>query len=87
VSPANGKPNASRTPTLTWNASAGAYHVQVSTSPSFTPLTYDNASVTGTSVTTPLLGGKITYFWHVSASNSSGMSPYSGTFSFKTRPN
>src|SRR5262249_51389618 len=42
VSPLDGTPNASRTPTLTWNASAGAtsYHVQVSTSSSFASLTY-----------------------------------------------
>jgi aqualysin 1 len=89
VSPSNGTPNAFRTPTLTWNASTGAtsYHVQVSTSSSFATLTYDNASVTGTSVTLPLLTGKVTYFWHVSASNGSGTSAYSGTFSFRTRPN
>src|SRR5262249_35075684 len=84
VSPLDGTPNASRTPTLTWNASAGAtsYHVQVSTSSSFASLTYDNASVTGTSVTLPLLDSHVTYFRHVSASNSFGTSAYSGAFSF-----
>jgi subtilisin family serine protease len=89
VSPSDGTPNASRTPTLTWNASTGAtsYHVQASTSSSFASLTYDNASVTGTSVTLPLLDRKTTYFWHVSASNSNGTSAYSSTFSFRTRPN
>jgi len=89
VSPSNGARNVSRTPTLTWNASTGAtsYHVQVSTSPSFSPLAYDNASVTGTSVTLPQLGSRVTYFWHVSASNAEGTSAFSETWSFRTRRN
>jgi aqualysin 1 len=89
VSPANGAPNVSRTTTLTWNASAGAtsYHVQVSTSSDFSSLTYDNASVPGTSVTLPQLGSRVIYYWHVSASNAFGASPYSATWSFRSRKN
>lgn len=88
VSPPNGT-TASRTPTLTWNTSAGAssYHVQVSTDPSFATLVFDQAGITSTSVTLPLLGSKVTYFWHVNASNANGTSAYSDTWSFRTRRN
>ena len=86
-SPSNGATNISRTPTLSWSASSGAttYHVQLSTSSAFTTLTYDDASVAGTSVTLPQLGSRVTYFWRVSASNANGTSAYSSTWSFRTK--
>ena len=77
----------SRTPTLSWNASGGAtsYRVQVATDPGFTALAFDQAGITSTSVTLPLLGSRVTYYWHVNASNAIGASAYSGTWSFRTR--
>jgi subtilisin family serine protease len=85
-SPANGATGVSRTPTLSWTAATGAtgYHVQASTSSSFGTLAYDNAAVTGTSVTLPQLGSRATYYWRVSASNAFGISAYSGTWHFRT---
>ena len=89
ASPANGLTGVSRTPTLSWNASAGAssYHVQVSTTSTFTALVYDQSGVTGTSVTLPQLGSRVTYYWQVNATNTNGTSAYSGTWNFRTRRN
>ena len=89
ASPADASVNISRTPTLTWNASSGAasYRVQVSTSSSFTTTDFDQSGITSTSVTLPQLGSRVTYYWHVSATNANGTSAYSATWSFKTRKN
>ncbi len=87
VSPTSGSTAVSRTPTLSWNASAGAssYRVQVSTSSSFTTTVYDQAGITSTSVTLPQLGSRITYYWQVNATNTNGTSAYSATWNFRTR--
>lgn len=87
VSPLDASGNVSRTPTLTWNASAGAssYRVQVSTSPTFATTDFDQAGIASTSVTLPLLGSRVTYYWHVNATNANGTSAYSATWSFRTR--
>ncbi len=89
VSPLDGSTAVSRTPTLTWNASAGAssYRVQASTSSTFASSDFDQAGLTSTSVTLPLLGSRTTYYWHVNATNASGTSAYSATWSFRTRKN
>jgi len=87
ASPANGSTNQSRTPTLRWNAASGAtsYRVQVSTSSSFTTTVYNQAGLTGTSVTLPQLGSRTVYYWHVNATNANGTSAYSSTWNFRTR--
>jgi len=89
ASPGNGSTGVSRTPTLSWNASAGAtsYHVQVSTSSTFSSLVYDQSGVTSTSVALPQLGSRTSYYWHVNGSNANGTGAYSGTWSFRTRRN
>ena len=89
VSPADGARNVSRSPTLTWNASSGAtsYRVQVSTDPSFSTLVFDQAGITGTSVSLSGLAGRTVHYWHVNATGSGGTSAYSATFSFRTRRN
>lgn len=86
LSPVNGSSSVARNAVLSWNASAGAtsYRVQVSTSSTFSTLAYDNAAVTGTSVTTSLLGSRVRYFWRVSASNANGTSAYSTVWQFRT---
>ncbi len=86
VSPPNGATNVSRTPTLEWNSSTGAtsYRVQVSRYSSFSSTVYDGI-VSGTTVTLPELGSRVKYYWHVSASNAYGTSPYSTTWNFRTR--
>src|SRR5262249_3688747 len=87
ASPANDARDVSRTPTLSWNASAGAtsYHVQVSTSSAFGTLVYDNAAVTGTSVTvSPILASRGRFSWRVSASSAGGTSAFSSVRTFRT---
>ena len=86
-SPLDAATGVSRTPTLSWNASAGAtsYRVQVATDPGFTTLVYDQAGITSTSTTLPLLGSRVTYYWQVNASNTIGTSGYSSVWSFRTR--
>ena len=87
ISPSDGSNNISRTAALlSWSASAGAtsYRVQVSTSSTFATLFYDNAAVTGTSVTLPLLGSRVTYFWRVNASNANGTSAFSASRQFRS---
>lgn len=87
VSPLDASTNVSRTPTLTWNTSAGAssYRVQASTSSTFATTSFDQAGITSTSVTLPLLASRTSYFWRVNATNANGTSAYSATWSFRTR--
>jgi hypothetical protein len=86
ASPANGSTNQSVAPTLSWNASSGAtsYHLQVSTSSTFSPVVVDQNGLTATSSPVSGLANGTTYYWHVSASNSGGTSAYSGAYSFAT---
>src|SRR5262249_60996574 len=81
-SPPDGATGVSTSPTLSWNASAGAtsYECQVSTSPTFATLVSDQPGLTGTSTTVTGLASNTTYFWRVNASNAGGTSPWSVTF-------
>ena len=87
ISPANNASNISRTPTLSWNASAGAssYRVQVSTNSGFTSLVFDQSGITATSTIVPGLGSRTYYYWRVNASNANGTSPWSASRRFRTR--
>ncbi len=86
VSPANGTTGVGQSPTLAWNAVAGAtsYHLQVSTSSGFSSLVLDQNSVTGTSASAGGLSTSTTYYWRVSASNSGGSSSWSAPWNFTT---
>lgn len=85
--PANGSTVTTRTPTLSWNASANAtsYRVQISTRSSFSTLAYNRAGITSTSVPTSALTDRTLYYWRVNATNASGTSAYSPTWSFRIR--
>lgn len=85
-SPSNGATSVSLTPTLMWNAVTGAasYHVQVSTSSTFATTVMDSANIASTTLSASSLASNTTYYWHVSATNSSGTSSYSSPFSFTT---
>lgn len=85
-SPANGATGVSTSPTLVWNASSGAtsYRLQVSTSSSFSTLTFDQSGITSTSQVVSGLANSTTYYWRVNASNSAGTSAWSSVWSFTT---
>ncbi len=87
VSPANGARNVPRSPTLIWNASAGAatYRVQVCWDSSFNTNVYDRAGITSTSTVVTGLGGRTLHYWRVNATNANGTSKWSTTWSFTTR--
>ena len=86
ASPLSGSTNVSRSPTLSWNAAAGAstYTVQVSTNSNFTTFIYNTAGISSTSTTVSGLGSRVTYYWRVVAVNGVG-SATSSTWNFNTR--
>lgn len=72
--PADGTPNLTQTPVLTWLAApqASSYLVEVAAEPSFAT-TVASATVTGTSWTvTPALNSNTQYYWRVTAINACG---------------
>jgi hypothetical protein len=86
--PSNGAVGVSVTPTLSWSTSSGAtvYHLQVSKSAGFSPLVYDDSTITATSRIMGTLGNDSTYYWRVRAGNTFGWSSFSSTWSFTTVP-
>jgi len=84
---ANGGLGQSLTPTLGWDVDPAAitYRLEVSTSPSFTTLVYEQDGITGTSATVnpELLAGEV-YYWRVAGQNDCGNGPYSGLDAFQT---
>jgi len=87
-SPGTGSSNQPTTVTLAWNASAGAtkYRLQVSQSAAFASTIFDDSTLISTSRQMGSLSFGTTYYWRVSASNTSGSSSYSATSSFATIP-
>ena len=84
--PPNGSFMQSDAPTLIWHRSASAtsYRLQLSIDSSFTSVVLDDSAIIDTSrVTIPLLYNT-RYFWHVSATNNGGTSPFSQVFHFTT---
>lgn len=84
--PANGATGIGLSPTLSWNASAGAtaYAVQVATDAGFTTIISSKTGVTSTSTSITGLNANTTYYWRVNASNGGGSSSWSTAFSFTT---
>jgi hypothetical protein len=85
TNPLNGAYYTSRNPTLTWSASAGAtdYYYKISTVSG----NYARAVKTSSkSVSFVGLAADKTYYWQVSAGNTSGISAWSIERSFKTVP-
>lgn len=89
-SPPNNATNVSLTPTLSWNAASGAdyYHIQVSTSNTFSTTVVDVTGITGTGYSVPsgILFNNMTYYWRVNANNNGGSSPWSDIWGFSTIP-
>jgi hypothetical protein len=83
-SPANAAIEQPTAVTLTWStvSAASSYHVQVSSSISFSPLVAEDSSLaTATKNLTGLLNGT-TYYWRVRAKNSGGVSNWTDTWQF-----
>lgn len=86
ASPANSSTDQPVALTLSWNASprATTYRLQVSANSSFSVLSYDDSTLTGTSAAVNGLANLTTYFWRVRAKNVGGVSPYSSVRQFTT---
>ncbi len=87
-SPVDGSTNQPLTISLFWNASSGAtsYHLQVSSSSTFSTLLVNDSTLTTMSRQVTSLANSTTYYWRVSAKNNYGTSGYSTTWSFLTLP-
>ena len=87
VSPANNSINVTPTPTLIWNASAGAtqYKVEISTVPLFNVIS-DSATLISSTYNVPAgkLSAGYTYYWRVKSSNQYGSSIWSSVWNFST---
>ena len=85
-SPANLATNVAIAPTLSWAAAsaAGTYNLQVSTSNTFATTVIDLTGLATTSRAISGLANSTTYFWRVSATNTTGTSAWSVVSSFTT---
>ena len=85
VSPEDGSEDLPATITLKWNNVEGAekYNLEVSKDEAFTDLIYNNTEIVDTAKRLTL-EYDTQYFWRVRYSNSDGLSPYSGKYSFTT---
>lgn len=83
--PANGATGTSTSPTLSWIASTNAttYTVQVSNTADFSSI-LSQSTLSTTSLTLNGLTNGTTYYWRVNASNATGTSTWSNTYSFTT---
>lgn len=72
--------------TLSWSSvpMADSYHLQISTDSHFGTMVLDDGAITGTSKDVKKLKYNTTYYWRVSAQNSSGESPWSEMWKFTT---
>jgi hypothetical protein len=88
VSPSNGATGVSTSPTLSWNTSSGAtsYNLQVSYYANFYWSVVNLTGITATSYAVSGLSYNTTYYWRVSATNSSGTSDWPTAWSFVTGP-
>lgn len=74
------------TTTLKWQAVAGVnnYHLQISTSPDFTTMLFDDKVGTTTSFTTSELEQNTWYYWRVNGTTATATSEWSDVWSFAT---
>lgn len=86
VAPLDGAINISTSPTLIWNAVPGTdtYRLQVSLSPGFVSMVYDDSTRTSTSQQISGLEVGTTYYWRVDTKIANGTSAYSTIWSFTT---
>jgi hypothetical protein len=88
ISPADGATDQLLTVDLHWNASLNTtqYHLQVSTSSSFTTFAVNDSTITTTTQHVGSLTPGTVYYWRVSARNSMGESQFSSSSHFTTIP-
>ena len=86
ISPSDGAVNQPTTLTLRWNPIIGAmtYRIQVSTDSMFTTTVVDDSTITSTFRQIGPLANNTSYYWHVKAKNTGGISPYSEIWHFTT---
>ena len=86
VSPPDGATNVPTNIMMTWNSAIGAasYHIQVSMSPTFSPLIVDQGNFPTTSYPVNNLTNNTKYYWRVNATNGAGSSEWSTVWSFTT---
>jgi hypothetical protein len=83
--PSNDATGVSTSPTLKWVEASGAttYHVQVSTSITFSAIFIEDSMLTADSMKLGGLTNDTTYYWRVQAKNTAGKSIWSTIFNFK----
>jgi hypothetical protein len=86
ASPSNGAVSQPTSVTLLWYAVSGAttYRIQISTNSSFSTTIIDDSMLTVASQSLSSLANNNTYYWRVRAKSSSGISGWSGIWSFTT---
>jgi hypothetical protein len=88
VYPTNGSANISPTVALDWSdvPLAETYNVQVSLSPTFSSIVYDQGGITTSTYTMPsgILSGLTMYYWRVNATNVGGTGDWSNIWGFTT---
>ncbi len=84
--PASGAGSISITPVLSWDAltTATSYHLDVSSAADFSTTVYSQGSLTATSQVVNGLANTTTYYWRAGAKNTTGISGWSGVWSFTT---
>lgn len=84
LSPANSATDVPAPTQLLWGSSkwATVYQVQISTSPGFSSIVFNDSTLTDTSAVASALPGGFTYYWRARAKNLYGWSSYSGTRTF-----
>jgi hypothetical protein len=86
VSPSNGLANQSSSVGLGWSSNYGAssYRLQVALGSSFSPAILDTSGLSALTYQLSGLANNTTYFWRLSASNTTGSSAFSNSYSFST---
>jgi len=85
LSPAQGSTDVGSSATFSWRRSVGAvsYRIQLSASPSFSPLLLDHSLADTTNSVASLIPATV-YYWRVQAIDNAGLANWSSTWSFST---
>ncbi len=86
TAPANAATGVATSPTLTWQALAGAasYTVEIATDSAFASIVTTQSGISGTSYAASGLSPSTTYYWRVTPTNGCGGGTMSAVFNFTT---